>query len=813
MNPKLKKALITNVLILIGFFAITFIVYLPYFTEGKQMDQHDIHQASGANHQIKEFESKTDEDALWNPFMFSGMPSYLTGLAFSGDIILSKTYNILKVNLPHPEGITFVGFISFYILLLTFGVRPWIAFIGAVAFGLNGYNIISITAGHNAKIAATALIPLVLAGIHLAFTKKRFLGIGLTALALGLQIRANHPQITYYLLLMTIVYGICQLYLSWKDKKLASFGVSIAGLILAATLAVSANAGRLWTTYEYSKFSIRGKSELTADSQASSGLDKEYAFRYSNGILEPLFLFVPNIFGGSSMQELDDDSATAKALRQAGYDRAQVKQQIQSMPTYWGDQPLTAPYYAGAVVFLLFILSMLILEKRNKVWLLIIAGLGIVMSWGSSFPAFNDFLFDYLPMYNKFRSVTFTILMTIICINVLGFLALEKIWENKSEKTFQKKLLTAVGIAGGFALLLIIGAGAFGFKGAVDSRLPEWLIAAIRDDRKSLLRSDAIRTLLFVLGFGGLLLAYLKDLLNTKVLTAGLILLVFIDMFGLTRRFIDNDSFVKNPAKATFRPTEADLAIQKSTKPGDRVLNLQNPFNDAITSYFHESVGGYHGAKLRRYQDLISHCLEQELSSTISQLQSGKRNIENTPVINMLNTRYFKAGAAKNAVLTNPEALGAAWAVDDVIKVNNPDEEISSVCGINSAIEAVVDVSKFTIPELSGSAKLKLESMTPNEMIYSAQVNGKVLGVFSEIYYPKGWKAYVDGKEVDILRTNYVLRALVLENGNHEIKFSFEPTSYTAGNTITLIGNILVFLIFAGGLGLEIKRYKQELAA
>jgi len=809
MNDQLKKSLLSHGLVLIGFLLITVIVYLPFFTEGKQLSQHDIQQAKGANHLTKEYESQTGENALWNPYMFSGMPAYLTGLAHSGDILI-YVYATMSLGIPHPAGITLIDFISFYILLIVFGVRPWIAFAGALAFGLNGFNIISISAGHNAKIAAAALIPLAMAGIHLAFSRRKYLGIGLTALALGLQIRTNHPQMTYYLLLITLIYGACQLYIHWKDKKLPQFGITVAGLMIAAVIAVAANAGKLWTTYEYSKYSIRGKSELTTDSQKSSGLDREYAFRYSNGILEPLFLFIPNVFGGSSMQALDDDSATAKALQGAGYDRAQVRQQIQSMPTYWGDQPLTAPYYAGSIIFLLFILGIIILDKRTKTWLLIVAIIGIVMSWGNNFATLNDLLFDYLPMYNKFRSVTFTILMTIISINLLGFMALEKIWANKSDKAFQKKLLMAAGIAGGFALLLIIGAGAFGYKGAVDDRLPEWLIAAIRADRKSLLRGDAMRTLLFVIGSGALIYAYLKDLLSQKVIIGGFVLLVFIDMISLTKRFINNDSFVKSPLKSTFHPSDADLVIQSSTNDGDRVLNLQNPFNDAITSYFHESVGGYHGAKLRRYQDLISHCLDSELSSTIAQLRAGNRNF-NTPVLNMLNTAYFKFGPAKNAVLPNPDALGTAWTVDKIIKVNSADEEISEVCGIVPGSEAVVDVSKFNVPKLSGSGLITLQSRTPNEITYKAEINGNVLGVFSEIYYPKGWVATVDGKKVDILRANYVLRALVLDNGSHDIQFRFESKSYTVGNTISWVGGILCVILFAGGVFIDTK--KKQLPA
>lgn len=802
MKTNLKKALITHGLAILGFVIITFIVYLPYFTQGEQVSQHDILQSVGASEQINSFTEKTGEDALWNPYMFSGMPSYLTGLNYSGDI-LKVIYQIYKVGLPHPEGITFMALVSFYILLLAFGVRPWIAFIGAIVFGLNGFNIISITAGHNAKIAATALMPLALAGIHLAFTRKKWLGFGLTAIAMGLQIRTNHPQITYYLLLITLVYGIYQLIHHLKSQQLNKFIFSVLGLIIAVILAVGANAGKLWTTYEYSKYTIRGKSELTADQKESSGLDREYAFRYSNGIMEPLFLFVPNVLGGSSQQALDDDSATAKALRQAGYDRNQVKQQIQAMPTYWGDQPLTAPYYLGAIAFLLFVIGLIVLDKGTKTWLLVVIILGIIMSWGSSFSSVNDLLFDYLPMYNKFRSVTFTIIMSMIGILLIGFIGLEKVWENRNEKEYQKKLFLAIGIAGGFALLLIIGAGMFGYKGAIDSRLPEWLTGALREDRKSLLRADAFRTLAIVVLSGGLVWAYINDKLKERYVLVLLIAIAFIDSFSLSRRFLNEDSFKKNPIRASFKSTEADQFIQKNSTSGQRTLNLQNPFNDAITSYYHESIGGYHGAKIRRYQDLISHCLDGELNDVITNIQAGKRSF-NTPVLNMLNTTYFKAGPSRNAILKNPNALGNAWVANQIIKVQSADEELQKTCTISSK-EAIVDISKFEITDLTGSGTINLKSRTPNTIVYEASTNGNALGVFSEIYYPEGWTASIDGKEVYILRANYVLRALVIPSGNHEIKFSFEPKSYTLGSTFSLIFSLLIILAFAGSIVVTLK--------
>ncbi|MEO1256009.1 MAG: hypothetical protein AAFY41_14155 [Bacteroidota bacterium] len=355
MSSNLKKNIITHGLIILGFFLVNFAIHYPSFLSNKNINQHDILQGQGGNSQLQSYRTETGEEALWNPYMFGGMPAYLTGVQYPGDLIV-HVYKIIRLGMNHPDGILFVAFVSFYVLLLSFKVRPLIAAAGAIAFGLNGFNVIGIMAGHNAKIAAVAFMPLVLAGVHLAFSGKRWLGFGLTALSLGLQIRTNHPQITYYLAIIIAAYGINVLIQTIRSKDYKSFGVNAALMILAATIAVGANYGRLATTLEYSKYSIRGKSELKADQASSSGLDKEYAFRYSNGILEPLFLFVPNILGGSSQQELSTKSAVAEAFKKAGYNRSQIAQQVQAVPTYWGEQPLTAPYYAGTLTVLLFLL-------------------------------------------------------------------------------------------------------------------------------------------------------------------------------------------------------------------------------------------------------------------------------------------------------------------------------------------------------------------------------------------------------------------------------------------------------------------------
>ncbi|MEP1032789.1 YfhO family protein [Ekhidna sp.] len=811
MNSTLKKNILTHSLIILGFLVINILVHYPSFLSNKQINQHDILQGRGGNHQIQLHRDGTGEEALWNPYIFSGMPAYLSGVQYPGDL-MAHAYKVIRLGMGHPEAILFVAFVSFYILLLSFKVRPLIAAAGAIAFGLNGFNIIGIMAGHNAKIAAVALMPLVLAGIQYTFSGRRWLGFGLTAIALAMQIRTNHPQITYYLAIIVIVYGVNVLAQAIQNKDFKRFGINAGLMVAAAFLAVGANFGRLATTLEYSKYSIRGKSELQADQKASSGLDKEYAFRYSNGITEPLFLFVPNIFGGSSQQELSTKSAVAEALQSAGYNRSQIVNQVKAIPTYWGDQPLTAPYYAGTLIVLLFILGILILPKKHKVWLISLAILGIMMSWGKNFEGFNNLLFDYLPGYNKFRSVTFTIIITILSMNLLGFIALEKLVSAEWNEALKKKLYILFGIGGGFLLALMMFSGALGYRGTIDSQLPDWFIEAIREDRQSLLVRDSIRALMFVVGFAIVVWALFKKRVKTNQVLLGVAFLVFVDSFSLTKRFLGEDKFQKDPTGNFFQMTDADKAIASQAFYGDRVLNLQNPFNENRTSYFHESLGGYHGAKIRRYQDLIDHCIQSELQTAFSTLQGQSMDFSGLQVLNMLNTKFMYAGTQGNAVFPNRYANGNAWVVNQIIPVNSPDEEIGRVCSIDTKNEALIDQSKFEVPQVTGSGTIVPTKKTPNNVSYSANITGgSALGVFSEIYYLKGWNATIDGKDVEILRANYVLRALEIPNGEHEIVFEFKPKTYFSGNAVMMISGILIIIFFLGGIAIQIKSSEKNI--
>ncbi|MCP4458490.1 MAG: YfhO family protein [Cytophagales bacterium] len=789
------KNILPHLLAISIFFLLVVTVYHPYFFDGKGMSQHDILQAYGANQQLKDYRAETGDEALWMNSMFSGMPAYLNGVQYSGDL-LKYVYKIIRLGMPHPMGVTFLSFFGFYILLLAFRVRPWLAIGGAILFGLNGFNIISIGAGHNAKIAAVALMPLVLAGIKLTFSDRKWLGVGLTALALGLQIRANHPQMTYYLLLVTIIYGIYELVIAIRSNELIPFSINIAWLVVAASLAVGANSGKLYHILEYGKYSTRGSSEMKTD-ESDGGLGYEYAFRFSNGLTEPLVMFYPNIFGGSTSQKLSDDSNSAKALMRQGYSRLQAQQQVQAMPTYWGDQPLTAPYYAGSILLFLLVIGLLTLSKEQKIWLLAIAVLGIVFSWGKNFSAFNTLMFDYLPGYNKFRSVTFTIILPILAFNLIAFIGLEN-WLQKEKVERFKALKWSFIVAGGFSLLLIIAAGLISYRGAIDAQLPEWLVGALRDDRKMLLRKDAFQALIFTTIIAGILWGYNKEVLSVKTLVLLLTGIVIVDILPLSKRFVNKNNFSENPKESYFTPTPADLWIMQNSSDGERVLNLQNPWNEARTSYFHESIGGYHGAKLHRYQDLVDRYLANQSNEAITKLQAGNRDFSNLQVLNMLNTKFLVAGPQKEAVLTNPYAFGNAWLVNEITSAKTPDEVMDVLGKTNLKEKAVINISEFTNVKYGGSGAIGLTKKTPNRVKYKANISDETgLAVFSEVYYPKGWTATIDGKEVELLRVNYLLRALNIPEGEHEIVFEFKPPSYATTNSIMLICCVIIIVGFA----------------
>ena len=803
-----KDQILPHLIAVFIFLLVTVAYFKPVFLDNKALSQHDILQWEGGAKELLDYRTQYGEEALWTNSMFGGMPGYLITTKW-GIGVISIVQSVISLGLPHPVKVVFLLFISFYIFLLAFGVRPYLAMAGALAFGLSSFNIIGLGAGHNARITAIAYMPLVLAGVRLAFTRSRLAGFALTALALALELRASHLQITYYLALIIVAYLIVEGIVAIKQKQYIPYFKTGATLFLAAILALATFIGSLMSTMEYSKYSIRGKSELKSlDGKPDEGLAKDYAFQYSSGIFEPMTLMIPNILGGATSDFLftEEDSQTRFALQRAP-NPEEANQLAQYSRAYWGDQPNTAPYYAGAIICFLFILGLMLADKKILAWALPMIILGIVLSWGSNFSSFNYFMFDYFPGYNKFRSVTFALIISIMLINMLGFIGLEKMFQRGDNKQYLRQILIAFGFTGGLSLILFMFAGMFSFEGPFDAQLPDWLVNAFTADRKALLQADAFRSFTFIILAAGAIFAAIKDKINYSAASLIIVALVLFDSWTVDNRFLNDSMFVRNPRRTHFAPTEADKLILQDKAADYRVFNLINPFNDARTSYFHKSIGGYHGAKLRRYQDLIDRGLSKEHQGVISSLRgTGFLPSTGMGVINMLNTKYLVAGASAQAVISNNYANGNAWTVSNIQQVNSPDEELDATTTIDTKITAVVDQSKFTLSQSSfaGKGTVALTSYQPNELKYTASLTDDSFIVFSEIYYADGWVATIDGNPVSILRANYVLRALEASAGEHEIVFSFKPAIYSYGNTITTASSILLILLVLGTLLIEL---------
>lgn len=818
--------------------------FSPIVFGGKTLSQHDIVQFNGGAREALLFREQTGQEALWTNSMFSGMPTYLISTRFPGDLTVYLT-NIFTFGLPPIVANLFAALFCGYLLFAFLGMRPLVSLVGALAIGFTSYNLIILAAGHNSKSYALAYAPLVLAGLLVTFRRNWLLGGVLFALGLTMNIRANHLQITYYLLLLVLIFGVVELVYAVRDKRLPAFLRNTAVLALGAALAVGVSFGRLYTTAEYGKYSIRGRSELKTAApaqpgqapaapaeEAGSGLDREYAFSYSYGVGETITLLIPNYYGGASTGKLDADSNTGRALS-GMVDPAQLDQYLAGMPTYWGDQPITSgPVYIGAVVVLLFVLGVFVADRRTRTWLLAATILSILLAWGKNFASFNDLMFDFFPGYNKFRAVSMALTIAQLAMPLLAVLALARVLRARRNEVaapqvaglpvaqkdtpevagLRRHLLMATGITAGICVLaLVFGLGS-DFAAAVDTQLPQGFpLDALRQDREALMRADVLRSIFFIVAAAGVLWFYLGRKLSLSVAAGLVALLVLADLWTVDKRYLGENNFTTQTITQQFTSTKADEQILADKDPHYRVLNLSNPFNDAQTSYLHKSIGGYHGAKLRRYQELIERQITPEMQQLFQQL-STTGQVGNPRVLNMLNARYFISPPQQNGEvqpIRNPGALGNAWFVSRVQPVQNPDQEIAALSSFDPATTAVVDVSKFPQPTTTytpAGSTIQLTSYSPNELKYTANAAANGLAVFSEIYYADGWNAYLDGKLVPHLRANYVLRALPVPAGQHTVVFKFEPREYSLGNTVALVSSVLLFLVLIGGVVLALRR-------
>tara|TARA_Y100001958_G_C21240597_1_gene568161 strand:- start:1928 stop:3754 length:1827 start_codon:yes stop_codon:yes gene_type:complete len=605
----------------------------------------------------------------------------------------------------------------------------------------------------------------------------------------------------------------------YSKNKLKYFAKRIGVLVLAATLAVGTFFGEIWAILEYSDVSIRGKSELSSD---VTGLEKDYAFQYSNSFFEPLTLFIPNILGGSSRQELKRDSNLGKALRKNNVSTVQINNQLRNVPTYWGDQPLTAPYFAGSICLFLLVLGILTLKKKEKLWILYLLILSMILSMGSNMSFINNLFFDYLPGYNKFRSVTFIILISIFSVVLISSLTLQRVLKDISKH--KSNLFKALYVTIGVYIILFLSTFVISFSGAVDSNFqnfPSWFLDALILDRKSLFVSDLIFGSSVTILFFILCLGVFYKKINKNIVFFSLILIIIIDHTRVNNNLLRKDKSCELYGDCTFISkkeneltiSESDQFILENNINRKRVFNLQNPFNEAKTSYYHSSVGGYHGAKIRRYQDLIERNIIEERNNLVEKAQNGIRDFSDLNVLNMLNVGYFKFGDTRNNILKNENSNGNAWFVKNIILTNSPLEEINRLHNFNSKNDAIIDRSQFDVNNIQKSysqdGNINVIEYKPNKIIYDVSNTSDAFIVFSEIYYPHGWKVYVNGEERKILRVNYVLRGLQLNKGNHKIEMVFNPSPYKIGNNIILASNYILLILLVICVFSEIKKTRN----
>ena len=813
------------------FFVLILVYFYPAF-DGKVLQQGDITQFQGMSRELAEY----GEASGWTGSMFSGMPSYhITGYSTGTDFVwLFKTYVLGAIH-SDVAGPILAMLLTSYILFLILGAPVWLSILGAIGMAFSSYNIIIMVAGHVTKAWALAFVPLIIGGMYLVFRRKYLAGFIIFTSALALQIISNHLQISYYAALFCAILFVGFLISCIKDKAYKHLGITFGVLAAGVLLAVASNLGGLYINYESGQESMRGKSELTPlesnfgeTVKAADGLDKDYVFAWSYKKAETLTFLIPNLMGGAS-QSFGEDSESYKVLvdkARSGQVEGDVANQLISRAReYWGDKQFTSgPVYLGAVICFLFLLAFLIVPGKTKWWLLGATVFFIFLAWGKYFAGFNDFMYYHFPLYSKFRTVEMALVIPAFTFPILAVLALkELIYGEQNKEKLKKALIWSSGVVGGICLIFWIMPGVFlNFQSANDvyvvngaaARFPDWFMEAVSKDRRALVQADALRSLIFVVLSAALMFWFFKAKDGKKILKfiiPGLLVLVLVDMWQVDRRYLSSDNF--HPAKKykeqAFQKTTVDNEILQDPSVSYRVLNLNNPFLESRTSYFHKSIGGYHAAKLGRYQDLIDRRIQREIGSVFSTLNTAttlddfNTTFANSPTLNMLNTKYMIYNPGQPP-LYNSEAYGNAWFVDSYRFVNTPDEEMASLETLNPLVEAVLD-QKFA-ENLKGlqitpdsTASIVMTFYAPNILEYTSSTQHEGLAILSEVYYPYGWKAYIDGKRVPISRANWILRAIVVPAGEHQIKMVFDPDEVKICGTVTTVASALIMLLMIGG--------------
>ncbi len=797
------------------FFTITFfvVVALAYFhpvLQGKVILQSDIIQYTGMAKEQNDFRQEYEEEPYWTNAAFGGMPTYQLGANYPHNYV-KKLDRVLRF-LPRPADYLFLYFLGFYILLCCMKVDFRLSVLGALAFGFSTYLIIILGVGHNAKAHAIAYLPMILGGILLSFRGKYFWGFVLTALAMALEINANHYQMTYYFMLLVLVLGLAMFIDAIRKRTVFNFLKSVGVLLLAVALGVTTNATSLMATQEYAAWSTRGVSELTVNpdgspKEATTGLSRDYITEYSYGLAESLNLFVPRLFGGSNNEDLGTKSKAYAYLTEQGVPRTQALEFASGLPLYWGSQPIVAgPAYVGAILIFLFILALFLVKGRSKWWLLGGVLLSLLLSWGKNFGLLTDFMIDYFPLYSKFRAVSSIQVVLELCIPILGVLGLSALMGG--DRTGAEKLRAlkfSFFITAGLGVVIFLIKGMFEFNGLNDALYQRYfgdeVLAMIKRDREAVYINDTLRSLVYVLLAATVLWLFLKGTLkkNLSILLLGG--LICMDLVGVALRYVDEDDFVsKRTMNQPFQPSMADRQIQNDTSVY-RVYDTGEGLNGARTSYFHKSIGGYHAAKPAVIQDLFDFHIYKN----------------NRQILNMLNVKYViqQNEEGQRFASVNPEALGNAWFIELLLPVESANEEILSLDSLDLRREAVFDRSDFPLInrfrfEVDSTARANLTSYRPNHLTYETSNDHSGVLVFSELYYPHGWNVYIDGEKTSFFRVNYGLRALRVPEGQHRIVFAFEPEVIETGSKISLASSVLLGLIVLGGGTVSVYRRRRK---
>lgn len=794
----------TNHLIIFGIFILLVFFYFTPVWQGKSLQQVDVVQAMGSQKELFDYKEKDGAAPLWTNSMFGGMPVYQIWLEHSTNV---TTYvgRTLRAIFPQPADVLLLYLFGAYFMFVAFRIRPWLAAIGAVALAFSSYNFIYIEAGHINKAYAIAYLAPIIGSIVLCFRGSRLWGPVLLTLFLALEIRASHVQMTYYAFIAILVLVGFELYYAIRDKNIKAFAQAAGLQLVAVIIAVLVNATVLFPTYEYGKLTTRGQANIVKVDEGNSGLDKQYAYDWSQGVGENITFLIPNAYGGRSGGVLDGDSHVAKFFKNLNVPEGQATQFAQSLPTYWGEKRFTSgPWYFGAGIIFLFILGIIIVNNRYKWWIVSATALTILLAFGRHFPLVSDIFFDYFPLYNKFRAVESILIIPAILIPLLAIMAVNELITRSGEiKNLDKKVLYSGGAVAAICFIIALIPDMFlNFRGSNhqnlvaslqqqigDAAMGNELVSALLRDRAAIASADAWRSFFIVILIAGSVWLYLKQKVTMPVLLTAVGVITLVDLWTVDKRYLNNESFTSSTSLSDHMPKrEVDDLILMDRDLSYRVFDLTtSPFEDAKISYYHKSLGGYHAAKLMRFQEILEH----QFSGAI-----------NEDVLDMFNVRYVITHDQSNnseRIQRRSTAAGNAWFVNKVTFVDSNAEEMQAIGSFNPQEEAFVH-KEFKDKVNGGrlgqptNAEINLVSYHPDTMRYEYTAPNDVFAVFSEVYYDKGWKAYVDGEEVPIIRADYILRALQLPGGNHSVEFVFAPESMKISNVLSLIASIVLVL-------------------